>query len=154
MRVLIVEDDEGKARQLEQFMTSTYTGADISTQVSYQSGLSSAVDSPPNLMLLDMNLPNYDPTPFDGGYKTLFFAGRDILRELKRLRITTRAIVVTQFEQFGEGEDITTLDELTTTLENDFPDLFCGTVYYHPSQEDWKRALKRLIDHVLPQEAK
>jgi DNA-binding NarL/FixJ family response regulator len=146
MRVLIVEDDAFKSRQLMLFVESRIDGAVISTKVSYQGGLSEAVEANPDLIVLDMHLPNFDPVSFDGGYQNMLFAGRDILAELQRLGINTKVIVVTQFEQFGEGDDVTTLHALSERLQKDFPTLYRGTVYYHPAQEDWKSELGRLLE--------
>jgi CheY-like chemotaxis protein len=131
--------DEFKSSQLESFIGSSFPSASVVTKVSYQSGLCEAVENTPDIILLDMNLPNYDPDSSE--VETLLFAGREILQELNRLNICTMVVVVTQFEQFGEGADITTLEELSESLRKEFPGLYVGTVYYHPAQEDWKSAL-------------
>lgn len=145
MRILIVEDDEFKLSQLLSFVEAKCLHAAVLAKASYQSGLCAALDWSPDLILLDMNLPNYDTTPTDDGYRTLLFAGREILQELHRLKVRTSVIVVTQFEQFGEGDDVTTLTELSSSLKDQFADSFLGTVYYHPAQEDWKNSLLAII---------
>ncbi len=94
-----------------------------------------------------MNLPNYDP--HESEVESLLFAGRDILHELARLEIRTRIVVVTQFEQFGEGGDVTTLDELSQSLAQEFAGLYNGTIYYHPAQDDWKSGLGDLIERAM-----
>jgi DNA-binding NarL/FixJ family response regulator len=149
VQVLIVEDDEFKSTQIASFLRSHYNDLTIITKVSYQSGLEEAVDRTPELILLDMNLPNFDPGAYDAGDQTMLFAGRDILKELMRLRVQTKVIVITQFEQFGVGEEVTTLRELSASLAADFPRNFCGTVYYHPAHEDWKSGLRVLIENLL-----
>ena len=147
MKVLIVEDDEFKSSLLVAFVGSAFRDATIVTKVSYQSGLCEAVEETPEVILLDMNLPNYDPDSSE--VETLLFAGRDILQELSRLRVRTKVIIVTQFEQFGEGVDITTLEELSESLREEFAGLYYGTVYYHPSQEDWKNTLLAIIKKAI-----
>ncbi len=148
MEVLIIEDDDLKAKQLVKFVNEYFEEANLKICSSYQSGLSSAVKKYFDLILLDMNLPNYDTPVFDDGDQALLFAGKIILKELQRLDVNTQVIVVTQFEQFGEGDDITTLDELTESLEKEFSTSFRGTVYYHPAHEDWKITLLNIMQNL------
>jgi DNA-binding NarL/FixJ family response regulator len=141
MKVLIVEDDEFKLTQLARFVALSLPDARIVERRSYQSGMKEALEGSPDVILLDMNLPNFDITATEGGYETLFFAGRDILLEIKRLLIPSLVIVVTQFDTFGEGPEATTLEELKQRLAEQFPQNYLETIYYHPAQEDWKTKL-------------
>ena len=145
MKVLIVEDDEFKLTQLAKFVGELLDGVRIIKKRSQQSGVKAVIETVPDLVLLDMSLPTFDIGPTEAGYSTEFFAGRNILRELCRYKIASKVIVITQFEQFGEGDEATTLDELRKKLEMQFPDNYIATIYYHPSQEDWKIKLEELI---------
>lgn len=149
MRLLIVEDDEFKLTQLEQFVATCFNGCEIISQRSFQSGLRSAIQDAPDVTILDMNLPNYDLSSRESGYMIRPFAGRDILRELRRRQSTSKVIVVTQFDKFGEGDDTTTLNEIRETLREEFPSIYRGTVYYHPAREDWKDELKELLKRCV-----
>jgi DNA-binding NarL/FixJ family response regulator len=149
MKVLIIEDDDFKLKELAKFVEEHITGVHIELRRSYQSGLKAAVEISPELILLDMSLPNFDISRTEAGYGLLFFAGRDILLEIRRFKLSPEVIVVTQFEQFGEGDQLTTLEELRQQLASQFPKNYLATVYYHPAQDDWKNKLRELIQTYL-----
>src|SRR5712671_1696051 len=105
MRVLIVEDDDNKRSRLIEFLGETLPSASIDIAKSFQSGLRQVRDKAANLVLLDMTLPTYDIGPDESGGNMHPFGGRDFLRQMKRLKVITPVIVVTQFETFGSGPD-------------------------------------------------
>jgi CheY-like chemotaxis protein len=143
--VLIVEDDENKSRQLSEFIRKSLTDAVVTERRSYRSGLYHIVHSELSLILLDMSMPTFDVSSQERGGRTRAYGGRDILDEMRRRKITTRVIVVTQFETFGEGADRTTLAELDSELKASFPGNYLGSVYYHPAQSNWQDDLRRIM---------
>lgn len=145
MNVLIIEDDEQKLNHIVNFVNSAFENVTVVQSKSFVSGRKSILSDVFDLLLLDMTLPVYDVSPNETGYETLFFAGRDIMREMVRKEIKCATIVVTQFEQFGEDHDRTTLEELKLKLNEQFSENYLGTVYYHPSQDDWKGEIIRLL---------
>lgn len=148
MVVLIVEDDVNKSKNLFECVRQILPAAKIVERRSYRSGLKELVDSPPDLVLLDMSLPTFDVTSKDKGGRPRGFAGRDIMEEVSRRRLSIRALVVTQYPVFGEGKDKKTLEQLRIELRTQFPRMFLGAVYYHPAQSDWKSQLEEAIGHV------
>jgi CheY-like chemotaxis protein len=145
VNVVIIEDDRNKSRQLVQLVQTVCKDIDIDECRSYQSGLRRLVDRPAHLVLLDMSMPTFDATPHEKGGRTRGFAGRDILDELKRRRVVTSVVVVTQFESFGEGRFKKTLRELQSELTNAFPGLFLCAIYYHPAQSAWRESLATVV---------
>ena len=148
MLVLIVEDDKKKAKHLFDHVRRTIPQADIEERSSYRSGLREIVDSLPDIVILDMSMPTFDVSNRDRGGRTRAYAGRDILEEMQRRKITGKVIVVTQFETFGEGEERKTLDQLKSELADDFRGTYCGAVYYHPAQSNWQEELTVLICRI------
>jgi CheY-like chemotaxis protein len=145
MKILVIEDSPEKARHLVEFLSSELAHPDVETRQSYRNGLAAIRDGRPELVLLDMTLPNYDRSGADRGGRTRVYAGRDILREMQRLKLPSHAIIVTQFETFREDGQERTLEELQRELEDDFPINYLGTVYYHASRSDWRPKLAQLI---------
>jgi len=145
MRVLIVEDNEEKCQQIGGFLKVEFPALVVEERRSYNSGLAAIRDSVPHIVLLDMSMPTYDRGTGRAGGRTRPYAGRDVLNESKRLGLGSRAIVVTQYETFGEGTQRRTLEELDKELANEFPMHYLGTVYYHPSRSDWRQKLTRLL---------
>lgn len=150
MKLLIVEDDPNKSRQITEYLESEFENLSIVHGRSYQSGLKACLESTSlDIVVLDMTMPTFDVSVGDKGGRPRIFAGRDILREMQRKGVSTRVIVVTQFETFGEASERLSLRELTNELKVAFPLLFVGSVYYHPSQSDWKRKLLSLIRSIV-----
>src|SRR5690349_16359984 len=111
MRILIIEDDPIKLNALKSFVSDFSDKIYIDAKVSYQSGLYVLLKERYDLVLLDMQLPNYDIKSGEDGYKPRPVAGRDILRELKRKGIQTKVLIVTQYEGFGENGIFESLSE-------------------------------------------
>jgi len=145
MKILIVEDDLNKSRQIGDYLSELLPGVELVERRSFQSGLAEIYASAFDVVILDMTLPTYDIRPGERGGRTRTYGGREILEELVRNSISTKAIVLTQFESFGEGGDHLTLDELTEQVKARFPKLFLGTVYYHPARTDWRTRLNDLL---------
>lgn len=149
MTVLVVEDDGNKLTQLCAFLGETFPTLKMTTARSLNSGVKRVRESVPDLVLLDMTLPNFDATPDDPGGQTHNFAGREFLRQLDRFDIRVPVVVVTQFITFGRGTDTIGLSDLEKELRQSFHSNYAGCVYYHASIHRWKEELEHLIkSHV------
>lgn len=152
MKILLVEDDDNKRTHLSQFVVEAIPSADLTVARSLQSGLRSVRASRADLVLLDMTLPTYDVGPDESGGSTRAFGGREFLKELRRFNLRVPVIVVTQFETFGSGSEMTTLGVLDKELRHDFPNIYRGVVYYHAAIQSWKEQLKQMIEDAGPEE--
>jgi CheY-like chemotaxis protein len=146
MKILIIEDDPNKSKQIVEFISKTFSDFDFELKKSYQSGLKEILLTQYDLLLLDMQLPNFDIKPGEDGYKFRKLAGFDILRELKRKNIRLKVIVVTQFETFGEGESLIELKDLKGKLSEQFSALYIDTVFYSADKSIWQKELKNIIE--------
>lgn len=144
MKTLIIEDDANKMEALMSFLQD-YSYMEISTQTSFHSGIHSLIEQHYDLVLLDMSMPMYDITVRDNGGRPLPLAGRDILFTISRKKIKTNVIVVTQYESF-EG---TTLQQLDYDLNNSFPDLYYGAIYYNTTHDSWKDQLRDMLKEII-----
>lgn len=143
--VLLVDDDPNKVRQLRAFLQEEFPDWPVQERRSFQSGLKEALLNQPDLMLLDMTMPTYDVSGKETGGIERRYAGSEILRRLHRKRVGIAVIVVTQFERFGEGEDLQTLDELRAELATNYPSAFRGAVFYQAANAEWKSHLREMI---------
>lgn len=144
MKLLLVEDDENKGIQLSNYIKETFPGVILQLERSLQSGLRSIRNGRPDLVLLDMSLPNYDIGPDEPGGDPQIFGGIDFLDQMDRLDIVIPVIVITQYETFGKPPK--TLPQLDEGLRNDYPSSYRGAVYYHASIQEWKEQIKRLVE--------
>lgn len=149
MSLLIIEDDVNKIMQIKDFIKKNYRDLKINEAYSFQSGLEKVLDLKPKIILLDMSLPTYDISINERGGRPRSFGGRDILSQIKRKKINSKAIIVTQFEDFQDEKESKSLDELKTQLACDFKENYSGTVCYQPSKIEWQSELKALIDSCL-----
>ncbi|OFY91289.1 MAG: hypothetical protein A3K10_14130 [Bacteroidetes bacterium RIFCSPLOWO2_12_FULL_31_6] len=145
MNSLIIEDDENKARNIKAFMVDKYPGLELTIKKSYQSGLKAIHTEDFNVVLLDMQLPNFDIVEGEDGYRFRQLAGEDILKELRRKKKKTGIIIVTQFEKFGEGKEVIDISDLKDRLRLNYPENYIGTVFYSAKSEIWKEKIAKLI---------
>lgn len=149
MNFLLIEDDQHKSKQIINFLKESPIESEIVLKRSYQSGLKELLTQEYDLVLLDMQLPNFDIKPGEDGYKFRKLAGFDILRELSRKKKQCRVIVITQFETFGEGEFYIDLLNLKQMLKSEFPNLYIATVFYSPDNTLWQKELIELIKNKI-----
>lgn len=146
MKILLIEDDENKRSALKSFLRSRIQGCNLEEAKSLQGGVRRARTTVYDFVILDMTLPNYDPSPDEPGGGTIHsFGGREFLKQMARFRITTPVIVVTQFEKFGNPPATTNLEELDQSLRKEFPATYRGAVYYHAAIVGWQQELIALI---------
>lgn len=149
MKVLIIEDDQNKLEQLASFVGSEFSAESVGRALSYRNGLAALLDGDWDLVLLDMQLPTYDKSPRESGGRQRALAGEQILRKMAQNQVATPAIVVTQFEKFGDLGNAISLRELMARLEAAGYPNYRGTVYYHAKISDWKTDLRGLIQKII-----
>jgi DNA-binding NarL/FixJ family response regulator len=146
MRFLVVEDDENKRRSILDFLNAHYANEEVIWSASLVTGLREAKRLSPDLVILDMTLPNYDASGPDPDGRMHAFGGKEFLRQMARMSGTSKVIVVTQFESFGEAPNVTGLNDLDADLKLKFPGHYVGAVYYHASINEWQKNLETMIE--------
>ncbi len=146
-KILIIEDDEGKSKELEDFISLEFISVEIHVARSFRSGLKSLiVGKDLDLVLLDMSMPSFDISPNEpSGGAPESFAGRELLAQMRLRSITTPTIVVTMYDAFGEAPNKLSLEQLIQDLHTHYSPPFIGLVYFNSQQEGWRAALKQLI---------
>lgn len=147
MNIIIIEDDENKLEHITDFIKTDYPSITWNIYQSYRSGLKAIFQDykTTDLILLDMSMNTYDRTAYETGGRKRPFAGRDILHQMKWNDINVPVVIVTQFETFEEYGRTFALMELCKELENSFPALYVGYVYFNSSQKNWKDDLSSFI---------
>lgn len=148
MKILVIEDDHNKARKICEFLRESGVTDKVVEKRAYQSGLKEAVASEPDLIVLDMTMPTYEISPAEKGGRIRPYAGREILSALKRRQLRSKVVIVTQFESFGEGSEVLTLEQLRSHLSRDFPNNYLATVFYQPSESGWREKLEQVVTFV------
>jgi CheY-like chemotaxis protein len=142
MKILIVENDPLKSSQIELFLQEIgLANSEINICKSFQSGLESILTKHYDFLILDMSIPTFDITEMDDGGETLDRGGEIILQEMEREGIKIKALILTQYEEFGG----VSLEEIDNTLKEEFPDFYLGCIYYNTIQVNWQNELKEII---------
>jgi CheY-like chemotaxis protein len=144
--VLLIEDDENKRKNLRECLVEIVPGVSLRQAGSLQTGLQELRENPPELIILDMTLPNYEPGPDEPGGQPHLFGGREFLRQMDRFDILIPVIVVTQFSAFGTGKHAKDLAGLDTELRSEHGGVYRGAIHYNSAVLGWKDELRELIE--------
>lgn len=143
MRLILIEDDDYKAKQIVQFLQNK--GHIIDIAKAYNTGMKKIVNEQYDMALLDMTIPSFEISSEHPTSRIRKYGGKDILFEMDRREITLPSIVITQYQVFDDGEK--TLELLDKELHEEFPDLYKGIVYYNSSVMDWQdKMIEKLGD--------
>ena len=145
MKVLLVEDDENKRTEVARFVKSLAPGVVVSEGKSYQAAQRLLQSDVFDRVILDMTLPTFDITRTDRGGRPQAYGGRDLLRLMKRRGIVTPTVVLTQFDRFGEGENLRTFEELDQQLRREQGPSYLGAVFYNVAEDTWRHQLRAFI---------
>lgn len=146
MKILLVEDDPNKAKAISEFLPKALLRSDITQAKSYKSARNALNGGTFDLVLMDMSLPTFDVTAIDQGGSFLPFAGRELMRQMRRSGNDTPVIVVTQFDRFGEGPEAIELSELSRVLGEQFPRSFRGAIFYSAQSGTWRAKLGEMLN--------
>ena len=148
MHLLLIEDDEIKGAEIVDFLKTSVGASSVAWEKSFSGGLKALVGAVRyDALILDMSLPDHD-TGYSDSSGAEPFAGRDLLKQMKFRKVVVPTIVVTMFDQFGKGDSKVSVEELRSSLAQQFPSHFRGLVYYSLAQEGWRSSLKKLIDSI------
>lgn len=148
MECLLIEDDKYKSLEIEKTLKDVYPSLQITVKDSYSSGVKESLLSKYDFILLDMSMPTFDISVKEKGGRPRNFAGKEIMIQMHRRRISTPVIVITQFENFGEGVERTTLRHLEEQLNALNPDIFKGIVFYSIIEKNWQIELVTMINAI------
>lgn len=137
MNLILIEDDDYKANQIVQFLKNRGHQVDIAK--AYNTGMKKIVNEEYDMALIDMTIPSFEISREHPTSRIRKYGGRDILIEIDRREIDLPSVVITQYQVFDDGE--ITLELLDKELENEFPTLYKGSVYYNSSLMDWQDKL-------------
>lgn len=141
MRLILIEDDDYKAKQIVNFLQKE--GLEVDVSKAYNTGMKKITTEKFDIALVDMTIPSFEISHDHPNSRIRKFGGKDVLAEIARRNIYLPSIVITQYQVFDDGE--ITLESLDEELSKEFPDLYRGSVYYNSSVMDWQ---EKLLDKI------
>ena len=144
MKVLLIEDDDYKARQIVEFVNTL--GYEVEVKKAYNSGMMALTNNQYDLVLLDMTIPSFELSPEHPTSRIRKYGGRDILCEMERCEIVVPTIIITQYKVFDDGEK--SLEILNKELEEEHSQIYKGLIYYNSSIVDWQEKLQNILSNI------
>lgn len=140
MRILLVEDDLAKRNAITEYVKSIAPEAEVEQVTSFRGAVDAMKAHAPDTVILDMSIPSFEGASAAG--RPQVYGGRDVLRQMRRLSIHARVVLVTQYPRFGEGPDSVSLAELDQQLSEVYPEYYVGAVAFSFVYDTWKDALR------------
>lgn len=146
--LLIVEDDENKLNEIVILLRESFNDFNPVISRSYHSGKKALENEKFGVCIFDMNLPTYDVGGMEDGGRRRQFGGRELVKKLDKLQPKSKFIILTQFESFGEGEELLSLEDLRTYFKKYNSDNFIDIIFFSFSSLEWKIDLDRALKSV------
>lgn len=144
MKILIVEDGEYKVDRVSNFIKDNFENSECKVARSYSSANKEIVESTYDLIILDMSLPTFDKINGTGGGEFRDYGGMDIARQIKRRKIKSDFIFLTQHESFDKNE---TIEDIHNKSLKTYDERYKGSIFYEHSGYEWKEKLERIISN-------
>ena len=145
MKILIVEDNEYKREKVSTFLREEFEGVEIYQAHSYTSGLESSLSCSADFIILDMSLPSFDKKESEDGGRFRTYGGKEIARKMKRKKIPTPFVILTQYTSFSDDTGEFSIETIAEEVSAQNGDTFMGIIYYSGSEYHWKNMLKEKI---------
>ncbi len=143
MRVLVVEDDKLKMKDIQHFIKEEIKEVCVECAESYATAVSMCYSEKYDFIVLDMNIPRYDKT--DNDKSIIYNGGEMIIRELVSEDIFLKFAFVSGYETVGD-ESIASFDE---RMKKYSPSTYCGFVFFEVNDDSWKQNLGKILKDQL-----
>lgn len=140
-----MEDDLPKRIQIAEWVNEFLPDVVLTIEYSVNAAMRAIKNNLFDLIILDMSLPTYTPMGNESGGRPQGFGGQEVLRLLDRRKLSPVVVVVTQFQTFGTGSELVTLEMLAESLNTVHPQTFRGIVFYEGANGSWKNVLHEKI---------
>ena len=148
MRIFLIEDFDLKAERIRAYIRKQEPDSKVELFHSYQSGLRAIEQSPPDLIILDMTIPTFDPGIDSRHGRPRSLGGYELMRKMKRRGIARPVFIISQLEAYGEGESKVTFGEVKERCASEFSQIFKGAVFYSQNSDSWQVGLKKVLLEV------
>ncbi len=147
--ILIVEDNHHKRTNIIESISSAYSSLSIDVCHSFTSAWKSILENEYKLICLDMSLPTFDQTETGTGGAFRTFGGKELARKLKRRKIDTPFIFITQYKNFSQDDSIYSFESIKLEINNNHPEQCKGFILYSNSSSEWKDELSKAIMEII-----
>jgi len=136
-----MEDQEDKFCHIETLLKKY--DVTIEWKKTHQTGLMELREKTYDYLLLDMSMPICEDEISKDNFDS--FAGKAVLKEIKRRRYLLKVIIITGFNDFIKGKELITLKELINEIQAEYAEYYIGYVKYDSTSIEWKKRLSELL---------
>jgi CheY-like chemotaxis protein len=149
IRILFIEDNKTKIKDVKAFLKENYTGISLSVKESFTSGLRELFTNDYEIVFLDMSLPKREGSQNNTLNNFEQLGGHKILSEMKRKEKFLPTILITMFRDFGVGQSFKDLNEIDVMCNTEFENFYKGVVYYSSREDSWKEKLNSYLKEII-----
>ena len=142
MRILIIEDNLNKLKQIRNLLENKYLSCQVDETYAFNNGMNKVLKNNWDLVVLDMSLPTYKISSTESGGDKKPVAGKNIMKRMLNKNILSPVVVITQFETFDD--DKISLESLNKEFETSYSQIWKGTIYY--GDDEWTSNFEALLD--------
>jgi Response regulator containing a CheY-like receiver domain and an HTH DNA-binding domain len=146
MKILFVEDENIKRRDIMNYLSTDLNINDIDVVHSLMGGMLALKKKNYKMVLLDMSLPLYDINGEDEEINEFeAFGGIEILDEIERKELDVKVLVITAFDVIEDDTKKIRLDQLDNQMKENYARFYLGCIHYDQSSLEWKYELKKYL---------
>lgn len=148
MKILLVEDADYKRDMVYSFINRQFEKSSVTFSKSYSSAVKLLIEENFDLAIIDMSLPTFDKTNGDEGGEFRTYGGLDIARQIKRRKISTKFLFLTQYKSFTGDPKLQQLSDIDALAKDNYHNLYLGLVSYEHNENIWKSNLLEIISGI------
>jgi len=145
--ILIIEDDEFKAKSLRDFMQARDSTSSIFVVSSLVEAISAINSSEYDYVLIDMAIPSHPLKVGEGAPISLLTGGLEVLLELQSLERSDPCIIITQYPDIEISGQFFPLDKASEEIKSQLGCSVLTCVEYRESDPKWKKQLGTTLDN-------
>lgn len=143
-RILLIEDGDYKSKRVLDFLNDYSIDIAITIRKSYSSALKELTSFDFDFVIIDLSLPTFDSDNGENGGDFRAYGGLDIARQMKRRKIQTPFVFLTQYNSFSNDKTSLKITDIQKIARDDHPS-FIGCIYYEHSGSKWQEELRRAL---------
>jgi DNA-binding NarL/FixJ family response regulator len=149
IKVLIIEDNPYKRDKIKLLLQDKFEIV-IEEANSFTSGWQHLNNNEYHLVCLDMSLPTFDQNETNGSGEFRAFGGKELARKMKRRKINSKFVVITQYKNFSDNKSTSTFDIIKNEMRKDYAENCLDVIFYSNKQSEWAVELINLIEeHIV-----
>jgi CheY-like chemotaxis protein len=145
--VLIVEDDEFKAKSLKNFMLERSEFDQVTIATSLVEAITAIEINKYEFVLIDMAIPSHPTIPGEGSPVSLLTGGLEVLMELGDMGRRDPCVIITQYPDIEVSGQFYSLKQAKIEIEKQLECSVLACIEYKEADNKWKESLKEVLDN-------